>query len=91
MGNIEISGNEIVLKGNLTRQTVVELFRNSPNFSGDQYVIDLGKIDKIDSSGLALLIYWKGNAKSASASLEFKNIPRKMKEIAVLGNLESEF
>ena len=78
------------LTGSLTRQTVADLLEKSPKFSANQYTVDLINIAEIDSSGLALLMYWKSKAKSASSSLKFINSPIKLLEIAALGNLESE-
>ena len=81
----------IQLEGQLTRQWALQGFEITPEFAHGQYQVDLGKVDKIDSAGLALLVHWHSIASKSSSSLEFLNIPEKLIEIAELGGLKSVF
>ncbi len=88
---IATKGAEIRLTGDLTTQTAAEDFRHTPVFSEPLYRVDLQKIDKIDSAGLALLVYWKTRAKASVSELEFTNSPEKLLEMADLGGLVTIF
>ena len=59
------------------------LFKN-----GAELVVDLTKVQRIDSAGLALLVEWLRQAKRNDISIRFKNIPARMLAIAAICGLE---
>ena len=50
--------------------------------------IDLAGVTASDSSGLALLIEWLSVAKAANQPLHYENIPRQIRELAHLSDVE---
>ena len=55
---------------------------------GAETVVDLNKVERIDSAGLALLIEWMRLARRQRMSLRFQNIPERMWAIAEVCGLE---
>ncbi len=56
--------------------------------SGRAEVIDLSDVGESDSSGLALLIEWLAVAKQAKRSIRYDNIPKQIRELAHLSDVE---
>ncbi len=84
-------GTEIRLSGKLTTESVAQAFLDTPQFIEPAYQVDLQEIDEIDSSGLALLVYWQTRAKASASILKFTNTPKKLLDIAKLGGLSMLF
>ncbi|MCY4050241.1 MAG: STAS domain-containing protein [Gammaproteobacteria bacterium] len=91
MINIEINNGRLVLEGELNIQTVPNLFKRYPHFAEPVHTIDLSKIEKVDSSGLALLIYWHAKLNETSEFSGFNNCPKHTLAIAKLVGLEAIF
>lgn len=89
----EILTNDSItrISGDLTVQTVNTVINDVPQFSLPNHMIELEKISKIDSAGLALLVHWYNQAETSSTKLTFSNPPRKLLEIANLGGLGNLF
>lgn len=58
--------------------------------AGASLILDLSQVDGSDSSGLALLIDWLRTARENSVQLQFRAVPRQLRDIAGLCGL-SEF
>ena len=56
--------------------------------AGHASTIDLGGVTGGDSSGLALLIEWLSVAKEAQRSLRYENMPRQLRQLARLSEVE---
>ncbi len=91
MINIEINDGRMVVKGELNVQTVPDLFDRYADFAEPVYSIDLSKIEKVDSSGLALLVYWHAKLNQTSEFLGFRNCPVRALAVAKLVGLEAIF
>lgn len=55
--------------------------------SGGEAVVDLDKVGRIDSAGLALLVEWMRCAKRQGVTLRFQNVPERMWAIAKISGL----
>lgn len=55
---------------------------------GRAEVIDLSGVGESDSSGLALLIEWLAVAKQAQRNLRYDNVPKQIRELAHLSDVE---
>ena len=86
--NIEIRGSTIALHGDLSTGTAAGLHRDTPVFELPQYEVDLQGVERCDSAGLALLVYWATSAIKSSSRLKFLNVPESLMEIARLGGLD---
>jgi phospholipid transport system transporter-binding protein len=57
--------------------------------AGQATVIDLGGVTSSDSSGLALLIEWLGQAKKSAHPLRYENMPPQLQQLARLSDVEA--
>jgi phospholipid transport system transporter-binding protein len=79
------------LSGALTVATVTALrARALPEFAaaGKVLSVDLGGVTQVDSAGLALLIDWLAWAAGQRRSLRFGGVPRALRSLARLSEVE---
>lgn len=78
------------VSGAMTFESVTELWRQSESMFADNTVveIDLAKVSRTDSAGLALLIEWMRGASRQGGRIEFLNLPDQMLELARVSNVE---
>ena len=88
---ISTVGSDIRLTGKLTTESMARAFSNTPEFTQPLYQVNLQGLDEIDSSGLALLVYWQARAKASASTLTFTHAPKKLLDIAKLGGLSMLF
>lgn len=78
------------LSGNLTSNEVSRLFRAASarqvSWPGQ---IDLARVERTDSSALALLLDWQARARSEGRALEFANPPPGLRVLAGLSQVDS--
>jgi len=91
IANLEkLDAHQFVLSGELTMQTVPTVARDSQalidKMHGD-VKINLAKVKRADSAGLALLIDWLRQAQSKNIKLEFEHLPEQLMQIAKLSEL----
>ncbi len=92
MQNLEIiktSPSDYQIKGELSFATINKSTLNALKFqrTTSAITIDLQKISKIDSAGLALLIEWIKFARAQQTELQFTNIPGQLTALANLSYL----
>ncbi|MGH6634944.1 MAG: STAS domain-containing protein [Gammaproteobacteria bacterium] len=56
--------------------------------SGPGKVLDLSSVEGFDSAGLAFLVELQRRARRAGVSLDYKNIPRRMRTVASVYGLD---
>lgn len=56
--------------------------------SGPGKVLDLSDVERFDSAGLAFLVELQRRARRAGVSLNYKNIPRRMRTVASVYGLD---
>lgn len=93
MGSASIqSGSEGVLRlsGEVVIASAPKLLAEARElFAGrSQIVVDLAGVERVDSSGLALMLEWLQLARDRNISLQFRNIPASLLRIARLSNVE---
>ena len=91
MSSLEITTGRLGLAGAVTVDTVPMLFAENPDLSAKEIQVNLGEVDDIDSSGLALLMYWHCQSEKQSGRLKFENCPAKLLDMAKLAGLEDVF
>jgi phospholipid transport system transporter-binding protein len=76
--------------GRLSFETVPDLQRRSSVLFADatDIDVDLERVERADSAGLALIIGWLREARWRGASLTLHNIPEQMRALARLSGLE---
>ena len=86
---IEDEDNEYDLQGNLTYDTVPDLFkRNSPAISGS-IILNLSHVRRVDSAGLALLVEWSCQARERNEQLVLRNVPDQLKSLIDASGLQA--
>ena len=91
MISIDINDGRIALQGEFNIRTVPGLFRRYSDFAEPVRIIDLSRIEHVDSSGLALLVYWHAKLVETPGFAGFENCPESALAIAKLVGLEAIF
>lgn len=91
MISIEINDGEVALAGEFNILSVPELFEHYPDFDESVRAIDLSKLEKVDSSGLALLVYWHAKLVEKPGFSGFRNCPERLLNLAKLVGLDTIF
>ena len=79
-GSVQISGE-------MTFNTTPQLYREFESHlrgEGTELIIDLGQVDRADSSGLALLLEWQAMARRLNRTLHITNAPQNLLSLAKL-------
>lgn len=79
-----------VLHGELSMQTVPVVLRGSReliNAMRGEVTIDLSRVARADSAGLALLIEWLRNTRNNGVKLNFEQLPEQLIQIAKISEL----
>lgn len=94
MGNIRMTYDETddryYVSGDLVLNTVLELRKSSRHTFDHQpaVTVDLSRVGRMDSAGMALLIEWTQTARQQGRDIRFYNIPDKMCAMARVSSLE---
>jgi phospholipid transport system transporter-binding protein len=82
---IKREGERLVVSGPLTLGTVAQALREGNDaIAMGARTVDLGEVDGLDSSALALLLAWMREAKRRDRSLSFTRLPEGLTTIASL-------
>ena len=87
MGRETVIDGVLHMSGSLIFETVGDTYRNSGKLLSDPgalSAVDLGKVDNVDSAGLALLLEWQSLARRNGKNLDFRNAPRDLLRLAAL-------
>lgn len=81
---VDAQGNVVSLSGELSFSTVKQVLEESTTLFSPiiDLDIDLSKVNRSDSAGLALLVHWMRVAKQENKKIVFHNIPSQMLAIA---------
>lgn len=88
---ISKNGSDLVLEGNLTLQTITRQFekKSIAMLSKEGNIINLVKVTKADTAGLAWMLLLIENAKKKETSIKFSNIPNELEKLAKLSAVDS--
>ncbi len=89
-----ISGNagHFQLAGDLSFATVPQVYLEGDTLFGSSeatLVLDLSRVERTDSAGLALLVEWLRQARRQSKDLRFQAIPQQLLAIAKASGVEA--
>lgn len=78
------------VSGALTFETVPALYQSTLAwFAGEgEFVIDLARVTRADSAGLALLIEWLRRARAANRPLRFTGMPPQVETLIRVNGLQ---
>jgi len=90
---IKETTGEFQLSGIVDFESVPQLLHQTHTlFSDNQDVtVNLYGVEQSNSAGLALIIHWLQLAKEKKLSIQFKNIPSQLLEIAKISGIDSLF
>jgi phospholipid transport system transporter-binding protein len=87
---IRREGQRIVVSGPVTLANVAAILEDGRRHLAEGVpTIDLGEVTELDSSLLAAMLAWLRDAKAASRSLSFANLPESLQTIARLYGVDS--
>ncbi|MFV1997921.1 MAG: lipid asymmetry maintenance protein MlaB [Acidiferrobacterales bacterium] len=90
VATLEGNGDPLKVKGALTFATVpalASLAQHRTGFGKDNLVIDLADVTHSDSAGLALLLQWVAEIRTAGYELRFINIPHQVEDFIRINGL----
>ncbi|MGH8560251.1 MAG: STAS domain-containing protein [Methylococcales bacterium] len=88
---IEKTDRGFSINGEMSFATVHRLLEVSQllNFNSEPILeIDLGRVSRADSAGLTLVVEWMARAKRGNTDIRFRNIPKQMREIASMTEVD---
>ena len=87
---LKIEDGRFSVTGDLNFKTVSDLFMNSTEMftDGSTVEIDLARVGRVDSAGLALLIEWMKIAHLKNIRIRFRNLSEQMYAIARTSELD---
>ncbi|HKJ22874.1 MAG TPA: STAS domain-containing protein [Gammaproteobacteria bacterium] len=89
--HIEAAGEgRYLLCGELSFATVPALLRevDTPFNGQEQVILDLERVTRADSAGLALLVEWVRRARQRSTPLTIRNMPPQLQGMAKVAGLD---
>jgi phospholipid transport system transporter-binding protein len=73
------------LSGSVTIATANKLFNEGLKAqAGSSLVIDCGRLEKVDSSAVSLMLVWLREAQRSQVNLRFTNVPANLMSLATL-------
>lgn len=79
------TGNELQVSGNVTISSVSALFKEGIKLKADaEMVIDMAKVEKVDSTAVSLMLVWLREAERNRVKLRFTNVPGNLMSLARL-------
>lgn len=80
------------LAGELSFATVPRIYQQGDTLLGSQemtLVLDLSRVERTDSAGLALLVEWLRRARRQNKELRFRSIPAQLLAIAKASGVDA--
>ena len=87
---VNINKNNIMLTGELTRHTIMQISKKSIKLilAQQSSLLDLHQVTRIDTAGLAWLFYLLERANLTGCQLSFSNVPAKLNKLINLSGVE---
>jgi phospholipid transport system transporter-binding protein len=88
--NVTLNQGTLLIAGELSQKTIVKLSKNQflEWFTEDTLLVNLDKLVKVDTAGLAWLLYLTEIACSHTCQLIFSNIPEKLNKLIALSDVD---
>jgi len=78
----------LLLKGELDRDTLLSLWQQRDTLIKDVDIIDVAALERVDSSGLALLVHLREIARAQGITPRFAGISDKLQSLITLYHLQ---
>lgn len=88
--NIVTSDDTVFIEGALVRAALSKVFldKASTFLNKTHIIVDLSKVDKVDTAGLAWLLFLIEQARKNSFSLQFSHLPSELLNLAKLSGVD---
>jgi phospholipid transport system transporter-binding protein len=86
---LKVVGDRWTVSGPMTMHSVADLLEASTSLAMPRAgVVDLERVDRVDSAGVSVLLAWKRRAAVEGTSLQFASVPQSMMSLALLYGVE---
>lgn len=79
----------LILRGELDRETLLPLWQQRFALLEDKTAIDVAQLQRVDSSGLALLVHLCEQQRQRGLALKFSCVTDRLKMLVALYNLQA--
>ncbi|TQI82410.1 phospholipid transport system transporter-binding protein [Serratia fonticola] len=79
----------LVLRGELDRETLLPLWQQRETLLADKTVIDVAQLQRVDSSGLALLLHLREQRREQGVEITISGATERLKTLITLYNLQA--
>jgi phospholipid transport system transporter-binding protein len=87
--SLQTAGDRWEVAGSMTMDSVATLLEASqPLVTPQAGVVDLARVEHVDSAGVALLLAWKRRAAAEGKPLQFTHVPASLTSLAQLYDVE---
>lgn len=94
--NSSVNGNTITISINgrfdfSSHKEFREAYRNLPEGSSHEFIVDMSATDYLDSSALGMMLLLREHGGSEQANITIKNCSSEVKEILMVSNFDKLF
>lgn len=93
-GMVAVRDGVVEVSGRMTFQTVPDFIARSGalmNSERGAVTLDFGKVELIDSAGVALMLEWMAQARAHQRELRFTNLPDQVRHLIGVSGLGEAF
>lgn len=79
----------LVLRGELDRETLLPLWQQRETLLADKTTIDVAQLQRVDSSGLALLLHLREQRSQQGVEIKITGVTERLQTLITLYNLQA--
>ncbi|CAI1173908.1 Probable phospholipid ABC transporter-binding protein mlaB [Serratia proteamaculans] len=87
--SFESQQQTLILRGELDRETLLPLWEQRETLLADKTVLDVTQLQRVDSSGLALLVHLREQQCQRGVELKISGVSDRLKTLITLYNLQA--
>ncbi|MGE6472644.1 lipid asymmetry maintenance protein MlaB [Serratia proteamaculans] len=87
--SFESQQQTLILRGELDRETLLPLWEQRDTLLADKTVLDVTQLQRVDSSGLALLVHLREQQRQRGVELKISGVSDRLKTLITLYNLQA--
>ncbi|RJF54225.1 lipid asymmetry maintenance protein MlaB [Serratia inhibens] len=87
--SFESQQQTLILRGELDRETLLPLWEQRERLLADKTALDVSQLQRVDSSGLALLVHLRELQRQRGVELKISGATDRLKTLIALYNLQA--
>ncbi|CAI1989417.1 lipid asymmetry maintenance protein MlaB [Serratia plymuthica] len=87
--SFESQQQTLILRGELDRETLLPLWEQRETLLADKTALDVSQLQRVDSSGLALLVHLREQQRQLGVELKISGATDRLKTLIALYNLQA--